>query len=109
MKAVSRTVAGLGLAAGMLFFSAESCAVRVQGVPNGWTMQSYGGVATALWHTGSTCNMGLLEIPPYEGEQRSKLLWATVLAARAAQIPVFVDYEVSNGHCYISTFGIPSA
>ncbi|WP_199100096.1 hypothetical protein [Dyella sp. ASV21] len=107
MSIFSRTVAGL--AASMAFFSAESFAVRVQAIPNSWTMQSYGGVAVALWNTGSTCNMGLVEIPPNESEQRSKLLWSTVLAARVAQLPVFVDYEVSSGHCYITTFGIPPA
>ena len=75
-------------------------------VPTGWRLQSYGGSAV-LWYTGSTCMNGQLLVDSSWSFDQSKLLWATIMTAKASQIPVFVSYVVnSSGYCIITSFSL---
>ena len=89
---------------------AASATANVTAVPTGWKLQSYGGVSTTLWYTGSPCTNGQLTFDASESPDRNKLLWATILAAKSAQLPVSIDYDIGNNAggtiCVIRTFAI---
>ena len=78
----------------------------ITAAPTGWRLQSYGGSAV-LWYTGSTCINGQLLVDSSWSFDQSKLLWATIMTAKASQIPVFVSYAInSSGSCTITSFSL---
>lgn len=100
----------LALIAG-IFFSFSSLAFAdtpINAVPTGWILQSYGGSAV-LWYTGSTCTNGQLLLDPSWSSDQSKLLWSTIMTAKASQLPVTIWYTVnSGGSCIITSFALNS-
>jgi hypothetical protein len=81
---------------------------QIQVVPTAWRLQSYGG-NTVLFFTGSPCTYGRLDVPTTWSVDQSKLLLATVMAAKASRIPMFVYYVTdTSGNCTITSFGLDS-
>ena len=88
------------------FVPKASAETQINAIPTAWRLQSYGG-STVLWYTGSPCYNGQLLLNSSWSVDQSKLLWATIMAAKASRLPVFVYYVVdSSGNCIITSFGL---
>ena len=110
MKLVKSRCTLLALIASTSFFfsSLAFAETSINAVPTGWRLQSYGG-STVLWYTGSTCTNGQLLLDPSWSSDQSKLLWSTIMTAKASQMPVFISYTVnSSGYCVITSFALDS-
>lgn len=73
-------------------------------VPTAWRLQMYN--ATAIYNIGTPCVQGNVTIDPADTADRSKALYATVLAAKASNLKVLIEYEVVGTQCYVRSFGI---
>lgn len=69
-------------------------------------LQTYGGTAVTLYYTGSACASGQLTLDPSDSSDRNKLLWATVLSAKASNLKVNFDYDIGTNVCYIRAFAV---
>lgn len=70
-------------------------------------IQSYGGTAPTLFYAGSSCSGGHLDLDPSaDGLERQKLLWASVLSAKATGAKMNFDYDVAGDICYIRFFAV---
>ena len=98
----------LGLAAAMLSASGfASATAHYEGPASAWVLQSYNGVQATLYYTGSPCISGKLTLDPSDSPDRNKLLWATVLAAKASGAKMSFHYDVGpNDICYIRSFTV---
>lgn len=90
---------------GLSVFSAAAGAVGITAVPTAWKLQSYGG-NPVLWYTGSSCPSGQLLPDPSWSQDQMKLLWATVMTAKASQLPVNVNYTVNGSSCILTDFSL---
>lgn len=94
------------LALGLLpAFSASADPVRITAVPTPWKLQSYGG-NPVLWYTGSSCASGQLLTDPSWSADQGKTLWATVMAAKTAQLPMTINYTVNGASCIIADYSL---
>jgi len=69
-------------------------------------IQSYGGVAPTLFYAGSVCTLGHLTLDPNDTQDRQKLLWASVLSAKATGGKVNFDYDYNGDDCVIRAFAV---
>lgn len=99
------SIKGLFFVAAMAASSA-AFADNITAVPTGWKLQTYSGVQTVLWYTGSPCTSGQLILPSTESSDRNKMLWATVLEAKAQGLKLSIDYTVSGNTCSITSFSV---
>jgi hypothetical protein len=98
----------LTLAACISFaFASAASAASVTAVPTAWKLQSYGTTGPVLWYTGSSCDTGQIVMDPSWSADQAKLLWATVMTAKASLLPVTIDYTVNSlGQCVITDFAL---
>lgn len=101
-----RVVSKMALACAAALTASAAYADRLDAVPTAWKLQSYAGVSTVLWYTGSPCQNGKLTLPTTDSPDRNKLLWATVLEAKAANLPMSIEYTVSGTTCTITSFAV---
>jgi hypothetical protein len=74
-----------------------------------WTLQNISrtGVSVRLLNTSAPCTQGRLTLDPQDTPDRNKLLWATVLAAKASGSSMSFDYDIgANDICYIRNFAV---
>jgi hypothetical protein len=69
-------------------------------------LQTYGGTAPTLYYTGSVCSSGHLTLDPSDSADRQKLLWASILSAKAAGLKVNFDYDFNADSCVIRAFAV---
>jgi hypothetical protein len=70
-------------------------------------IQTYSGITPTLYYTGSGCSSGHLNLDPtVDGAEREKLLWATVLSAKASGLKMNFDYDIAGDVCYIRYFAV---
>lgn len=69
-------------------------------------VQSYGAVNPALFYTGSTCSTQHLNLDDSAPVDLQKLLWASVLSAKAAGARMSFDYDSSGDVCVIRSFAV---
>jgi len=69
-------------------------------------LQNYNGTTPTLWYTGSGCTSGNLTLDPTQNSDREKLLWATILSAKASGANVNFDYDINANVCYIRNFAV---
>jgi hypothetical protein len=110
MKATTYRRTLLALVAGAMC-SVSSLAfadTTITAVPTAWRLQDYaGGAQIAIWYTGSSCTNGQLLVDPTWSIDQAKMVWSTVMAAKASQLPVIFGYTVnSSGSCIITSFGL---
>ena len=84
--------------------SAPAATSVVIDYPTAWRLQMYN--ATAIYNMGTPCVQGNVTMDPADTADRSKALYATVLAAKASNLKVLVEYEVVGSQCYVRSFGI---
>jgi len=90
---------------GLCAFSTSAGAVGITAVPTAWKLQSYGG-NPVLWYTGSSCASGQLQPDASWSPDQMKLLWATIMTAKASQLPVNINYTISGSNCTITDFSL---
>jgi hypothetical protein len=95
-----------GIAALALVLSTNVSAAGFSGVPTGWKLESYGANGVVLWYTPSTCGNGQLLLPAGSTVTDHNRLYATVLAAKSANISMFIIYEIKDNYCFITSFGL---
>ena len=89
----------------MLASAGTSAATQVViASPASWRLQMYNG--TAIYNAGTPCVQGNITMDPTDTADRSKALYATVLAAKAPNLNVLIEYEVVGTQCYVRSFGI---
>ncbi|MDY1547939.1 hypothetical protein [Luteibacter sahnii] len=76
------------------------------GNPSSWRLQMYNG--PAVYYTGSPCVSGSIVMDPADTTDRGKAFYATVLAAKASNLKVLIEYEVVGSSCYFRSFGVDS-
>jgi hypothetical protein len=91
--------------AGLPVLSAAADPLRISAIPSAWKLQSYGG-NPVLWYTGSTCGSGQLLTDPSWTADQGRLLWATIMTAKASQLPMTIDYNVNGQSCTIVDFSL---
>lgn len=75
-------------------------------IPTKWRVESYGANGVVLWHTPSTCNTGQIVLFSNATLADHNRLYATVLAAKASNLSVFIYYTNNSGVCVITSFGL---
>ena len=96
---------------GLVFVSRLSFAqtlVTLQAVPASWLVQNYVPANLTLWFTGSSCSNGQLIFPANAVQADQDRMVSMILTAKATGQQIQIYYYVSNGLCYISSFGIPN-
>ena len=69
-------------------------------------INSYGGITPVLFYTGSVCSTGHLTLDPSADVDTQKLLWATVLSAKATGGKLGFDYDFNADNCVIRAFSV---
>lgn len=70
-------------------------------------IQTFGGLAPTLYNTGSVCSAGHLTLDhTIDGVEREKLVWATVLSAKATGARMSFDYDTTGDECWIRYFSV---
>jgi hypothetical protein len=90
---------------GAFVLSATSQAAELNGVPTSWKIENYIPSNVALWFTGSLCANGALQIPATATEDDKSRLYATIMNAKIAGLPVYISYEPSP-NCQIQSFAL---
>ncbi|MBB3229077.1 hypothetical protein FHW69_003726 [Luteibacter sp. Sphag1AF] len=96
---------GLAFVAGSFFSLNAAATVSLVGSPAAWRIQSYP-AGTVAFLTPSPCPSGSLEMDPSDTPERSRQFFAAVVAAKAANLKVFVEYDIINSKCIVRTFGV---
>jgi hypothetical protein len=105
-KSVRKVAAVLALAIAP-FVAGTASANTIESTVNSWLVQDYpSGQGIVLWYTGSACTSGQLLFNVGEPIERHNRLLAMVLAAKAMNARVHLDYDIVNGSCIISDFGV---
>lgn len=95
-----------GVAALILAASSNASAEGFKAVPTGWRLESYGATGVVLWHTPSTCSNGQLMLPAGSSVADHNRLYATVMAAKTANLSMFIYYEMRENVCSIISYGL---
>lgn len=75
-------------------------------IPTNWQVESYSAQSVVLWYTPATCTNGEMFLPSTATATDHNRLYATVIAGKSANLPVFVWYTVnSQSQCVITSFG----
>ncbi|MGA7436743.1 MAG: hypothetical protein WBW32_01295 [Luteibacter sp.] len=69
-------------------------------------LQNQIGTTPVLFFAGSGCSNGHLNLDPTQSSDREKLLWATILSAKASGVNVSFDYDMNGDICYIRNFSV---
>ena len=69
-------------------------------------IQTYSDTVPTLYYTGSGCSSGHLNLDPNDSQERQKLLWASVLSAKASGLRMNFDYDMQGDICYIRFFAV---
>lgn len=105
-----KKAAACALALAAMSASATICAEALVSLPSGpLRVQSYSN-GTSIYFTSSPCTYGGMTLDPSDTPDRNKMLYATVLAAKAMKANLFVSYDIGaiggSPVCYIRSFGI---
>jgi len=79
--------------------------IYLSAVPTAWRLQNYIPNAVVLYYTGSNCAQGILELSPSAVDADKNRLYATIMAAKASQLSVYVYYTQTATQCVIQSFG----
>lgn len=91
----------------MLAAGTASASTGFDAPVSGWLVQDYPAPqGVVLWYTPSTCGNGQLMFNASDSQDRQNRLVAMVLAAKAMGGKMHITYEVVNGGCMISDFGV---
>ncbi|MGJ9418326.1 hypothetical protein ACHAC9_11245 [Massilia sp. CMS3.1] len=96
----------VGIAALAISLSPNVFGAGFSEVPTAWKLESYGATVVVLWHTPSTCANGGLGLPGGSTVAEHNRLYATVMTAKTAKIPMFIYYEQRDAQCIITSFGL---
>lgn len=88
--------------------SAALATIGIAAVPTAWRLQNYEGQNAVLWFTGSVCPNGQLTLDPADTPERNKMLYATIMAAKASKLKVVIQYDAGVNVCFIRNFGLDS-
>ncbi|MEZ2417946.1 hypothetical protein [Luteibacter sp. RCC_6_2] len=89
------------------FASAADASTGFDAPVSGWLVQDYPAPqGVVLWYTPSTCGNGQIMFNASDSQDRQNRLVAMVLAAKAMGGKMHIEYEVVNGGCMISNFGV---
>ena len=95
---------------GMLFLmpyvSHAQSLIYLSAVPTAWRLQNYIPNNIVLYYTGSNCGQGILELAPNATDADKNRLYATIAAAKASQLSVYVYYTQTGTQCLIQSFGL---
>jgi hypothetical protein len=93
------------LIVGLLVLSASSQAAELSGVPTSWKIENYIPSNVTLWFTGSSCGNGVLNMPVTATEDDKSRLFAAIMNAKVAGLPVYITYEPAL-NCQIQSFAL---
>ena len=85
---------------------ASASQYQITSTVNSWRIQSFSKTQIVLWYTGSICSNGGLFLPDTASADRNKLLAAMVISAKVAGAKMVMGYDVADGRCTISDFGM---
>lgn len=69
-----------------------------------WKLENYMGNSVVIWNAGSSCEGGSLTMPEGATAGDKNRLYATLTAAKASGVTMFIYYETSD--CKIISFGL---
>lgn len=91
----------------LLFNSPALAESHILAVPNNWLLQNYMNASGVVsWFTGSSCNNGLITLPPSATDDDRNRFFSLILSAKISGKAVGVYYETVSGSCQISSFYI---
>jgi hypothetical protein len=105
-KSTRKLIAAAALTAAATVCSAAS-ANTIETTANSWLVQDYpSGQGIVLWYTGSSCTNGQLLFNVGEPVERHNRLLAMVLAVKAMNARVHLDYNIVGSSCITQDFGV---
>lgn len=94
------------LTATLIISSGAASATQVMNTAvNGWRIQNYP-TGVKIFFTGSPCTYGELSLDSTDTLDRHKQLLATVLAAKAMNAHMQMEYDVVGSQCILRTFAV---
>lgn len=91
---------------GSVIGSGAVCATQVMNTAvSGWRIQNYP-TGVKVFFTGSPCTYGELSLDSSDTMDRHKQLLATVLAAKAMNAHMQMEYDVVGSQCILRTFAV---
>lgn len=76
-------------------------------VPTNWRIENYVPGTVVIWYSGSNCGAGQqLSLPSSATAIDHSRLLATIAAAKAGSLKIFVIYDNAIAGCPITSFGI---
>ncbi|UPG95878.1 hypothetical protein [Luteibacter aegosomatissinici] len=107
MKKLRGAAVAACLSIGVLAAGAANASTGFDAPVAGWLVQDYPAPqGVVLWYTPSSCGNGQLVFNSSDSQVRQNRLVAMVLAAKAAGGKMHITYDVVNGGCVISDFGV---
>ena len=76
------------------------------GVPTMWRLESYGEKNVVLWFTPSKCANGKITLPSTATTVEHNRFYATIMAAKISNAPIFVFYDDAIDGCPIISYGL---
>jgi len=73
---------------------------------NSWKIENYLGDSIVVWGTPSACSGGALVFPENASKADRNRFYATVMAAKASNLTMFVYYDETPASCLIVSFGL---
>ncbi|TCV97369.1 hypothetical protein EC912_101378 [Luteibacter rhizovicinus] len=105
-KSIRSTVACAVFMLGAAASTGAMATVHIEVPASSILLQTYSGTTVTLFYTGSVCTSGRLALDPSDTPDRNKLLWASVLAAKASGQKMSFDYDFNADDCAIRAFAV---
>jgi len=105
-KSIRKGVVAIACVLGLGASASAMATAHVDVAASAIQVNSYGGVTPVLFYTGSVCSTGHLTLDPSADIDTQKLLWASILSAKATGAKMGFDYDFNADNCVIRAFSV---